>query len=109
MKKYLTVLFLCAFARAANATDTTFYFTTSDKVRLYVRTAGEGEPCVFVHGGPGSTSYYFEAMTSARLLEQKLQMIYFDQRGSGRSDSSLTGNYSADRFSKDIEELRNFL
>ena len=28
--------------------------TTSDGVQLYVRVAGQGQPCVFVHGGPGA-------------------------------------------------------
>ena len=28
--------------------------TTFDGVQLYVRVAGQGQPCVFVHGGPGA-------------------------------------------------------
>jgi proline iminopeptidase len=28
--------------------------------------AGKGQPCVFVHGGPGSSSYYYEAMLGLR-------------------------------------------
>ena len=108
MRNFTLLILLCVWATAAKAKDSTFYFTTSDKVRLFVRVAGTGEPCLFVHGGPGSTSYYFEAMPSARLMEQRLQMIYFDQRGSGRSDSSIDNNYGIERFSKDIDELRNF-
>jgi hypothetical protein len=42
-----------------------------------VHVAGKGQPCLFVHGGPGSTSYYFEAMPSAALVEKKLSMAYF--------------------------------
>lgn len=86
-----------------------FYFTTSDSVKLYVRIAGEGAPCLFVHGGPGSTSYYYEAMAGAPIIEQKLQMIYFDQRGSGRSDSAQNRDYRLERMVKDMEEIRQFL
>lgn len=91
------------------AQDSTFYFHTSDSVKLYVRVAGKGKPCVFVHGGPGSTSYYFEAFAAAPLIEQQMQMIYFDQRGSGRSDAAASNNYTLARMEKDLEELRTAL
>lgn len=91
------------------AADSTFYFNTSDNVKLFVRVAGEGKPCVFVHGGPGSTSYYYEVMPGAPLIEQKMKMVYFDQRGCGRSDSALNNDYSLKRLEKDIEELRTAL
>jgi proline iminopeptidase len=91
------------------AQDSTFFFQTSDSVRLFVRIAGKGKPCVFVHGGPGSTAYYFEAMAAAPLIEKKMRMIYFDQRGSGRSASAANGDYSLKRMEKDIEELRQAL
>lgn len=96
-------------ALAGQAADSVFYFRTSDQVDLYVRVAGEGQPCLFVHGGPGSTSYYFEAFPSAQLTEQNLRMVYFDQRGSGRSDSALNNDYSLARMLLDMEELREHL
>ncbi len=86
-----------------------FYFSTSDGVKLYVHTAGKGNPCVFVHGGPGITSYIFEATPAAKLIEQKVHMIYFDQRGCGRSSSPADSNYSVTRMEKDMDELRVFL
>lgn len=100
---------LCLLATASFATDSTFYFHTSDSVRLYVRVAGKGQPCVFVHGGPGSTSYYFEAFPSAHIIQQHMQMVYFDQRGAGRSDSAANNNYSLERLLQDLEELRSAL
>jgi proline iminopeptidase len=105
------LLLICFFLSSffAFAKDSTFYFTTSDNVRLYVRIAGQGKPCLFVHGGPGSTAYYFEAMPSAKLIEEKVQMIYFDQRGSGRSDSAHNRDYSLNRMVQDMEELRAHL
>jgi len=43
------------------------------------------------------------------LLEDKLEMIYLDQRGCGRSEHSPTQDYSLSRIIDDIEELRKFL
>ena len=109
MKKLFLFLFVFFAVNSVQAKDSVFYFKTSDNVNLYVRIAGQGKPCLFVHGGPGSTSYYFEAMPSAVLVEKKLQMIYFDQRGSGRSDSALNNDYSLGRMEKDMEEIRRAL
>ena len=89
--------------------DSTYRFTTSDGVVLYLRTAGHGDPCLFIHGGPGNTSNYFEALPVAKILEKQLQMIYYDQRGGGRSASAADSNYSMKRMELDIEEIRNFL
>ena len=100
----LTIISLTTFAN-----DRHFFFTTSDSVQLYVRVSGEGKPCVFVHGGPGSTSYYYEAMLGSSIIEQHVQMIYFDQRGCGRSSSAKNGDYSLNRMLKDMEELRQYL
>jgi len=109
MKKILTALSSFLFSLSLWATDSTFYFKTSDNVKLFVRMAGQGQPCVFVHGGPGSTSYYFEVMPGASIIEQKMKMVYFDQRGCGRSDSALNNDYSLKRLEKDIEELKSAL
>ena len=109
MKKIFVIVLSILPGIIAQASDSTFQFKTSDNVNLYVRVAGQGQPCLFVHGGPGSTSYYFEAMPSAALLQQELTMIYFDQRGSGRSGSPATGDYSTARMVKDMEELRAHL
>lgn len=106
MKKILTLLVFIMILSGAIAADRNFYFTTTDSVRLYVRVAGEGKPCLFVHGGPGSTAYYFEAFEGASMIERKMQMIYYDQRGSGRSDSAKNRDYSLERMIRDMEEIR---
>jgi len=81
---------------------------TSDSVELFVQVAGRGTPCVFVHGGPGAGSYPFEKL-GGNQLESELRMIYFDQRGSGRSASSPRKNYAMARMVQDLEELRKHL
>ena len=108
MKTIFSFILAVASLQAFSA-DSTFYFKTSDSVHLYVRVAGSGKPCLFVHGGPGSTSYYYEAMAGAPIIEQQMQMIYYDQRGSGRSDSAANRDYSLNRMVKDMEEIRDYL
>jgi proline iminopeptidase len=93
----------------AKSQDSVYHFVTSDGVSLYLRTAGTGEPCLFIHGGPGNTSYYFEPLPAAKMLEKQFRMVYYDGRGGGRSASSKDSNYSIKRMELDIEEIRNYL
>lgn len=84
------------------------YILTSDSVRLYVNIKGTGPACLYIHGGPGSGSYWLEQFMGDS-LEQHFQMIYLDQRGVGRSSAPSDKNYSLDRMVKDFEEVRNAL
>ncbi|GAA4390690.1 alpha/beta hydrolase [Hymenobacter koreensis] len=92
-------------AKLTNGTPTV---TTSDGVKLFVKVSGQGRPCVFVHGGPGAGSYSYEAL-GGRALEDQLQMIYLDQRGSGRSPSDPQKNYALTRLVQDLEDTRQQL
>lgn len=96
----LLCLLLCLALRAQDRP-----FVTSDGVPLYHKMEGRGLPCLYIHGGPGSGSYWLEKF-SGELLEDRFQMIYIDLRGVGRSGSPADGNYSLDRMLQDIEELR---
>jgi proline iminopeptidase len=82
--------------------------TTSDGVKLYTKVAGQGLPCVFIHGGPGSGSQAIETL-AGKELEQHFQLIYLDQRGSGRSASDPHRDYTLARVVQDLEELRQQL
>nr|WP_198999876.1 alpha/beta hydrolase [Flavobacterium sp. ASV13] len=84
------------------------FITASDNVKLYAKVSGNGPVCIFVHGGPGAWSKSFEDMKGNN-LEKKLNMVYFDQRGCGRSDASIDKNYSLDRMTDDIEDIRRSL
>src|SRR5215207_7962159 len=52
-------------------------------VDLFVRRVGAGPPAVVLHGGPGAHHDYllpgFDALAEGR------ELIYYDQRGGGRS------------------------
>lgn len=71
-------------------------FSTSDGVALAYAVAGQGLPCLFVHGGPGSGSEVVEKL-AGEVLQRHFRMVYLDQRGSGRSASDPKKNYALDR------------
>ena len=106
MKKSL--LFLAAILLAASATAQEKHVITSDGVDLYVNVKGVGTPCLYLHGGPGSGSYWLEKFAGDS-LEKHFRMIYLDQRGVGRSTSPADGNFSMERMVKDFEEVREAL
>jgi proline iminopeptidase len=84
------------------------YITTSDSVNLFVKRSGIGYPVLFIHGGPGSNSFYFE-QEGGGVFSTSVQLIYLDQRGCGRSDSAKNGDYSLARVVKDFDEVRQRL
>ena len=83
-----------------------------NNVRLWYRVAGRPAagvpPVVFLHGGPGQGSYHFAALVGP-YLERSVRMVYFDQRGSGKSERPWTGEYSMATLVEDIEGLRREL
>jgi proline iminopeptidase len=83
-----------------------------DGVRFWYRVAGTGPagapPVVYLHGGPGYNSHSF-AVLAGPGLERVARMVYFDQRGSGRTERPWTGEYSIPRLVDDIEGLRQAL
>ncbi|MPM75337.1 putative aminoacrylate hydrolase RutD [bioreactor metagenome] len=50
----------------------------------------------------------FESL-KGKNLESQLKMVYYDQRGSGRSAASVTNDYSINRMVEDIEDIRKKL
>lgn len=82
--------------------------TTSDGVDLYVKVEGTGPTLLYVHGGPGSGSYWFEKLFG-NFMEQHFTVVYLDQRGTGRSKSAPNKDYSLERMVLDFEEVRQQL
>ncbi len=78
-------------------------------VRFWYCVAGtDGEdrlPVVFLHGGPGEGSQHVPVLTGPA-VETELEMVYFDQRGSGRSERPWTREYGIDVLVEDVENLR---
>lgn len=66
-------------------------------------------PMVIIHGGPGGNNYNFERVAGPG-LEKFATVVYYEQRGSGRSAAPLDENaYSMPILVSDLEELRQKL
>ena len=78
-------------------------------VRHWVRVAGSRHgtvPLVIVHGGPGGMVYTFECTMGPR-LEASCTVVYYEQRGSGRSDPAAdAASYTVPQLVADLEALR---
>jgi len=68
---------------------------------LWVTASGAGPPIVLCHGGPGMWDY-LEPL--ARMLDDRMTVIRYDQRGCGRSGGS--GPFSVAQSVADLEALR---
>jgi proline iminopeptidase len=75
----------------------------------WVRVAGaihDTTPLVVVHGGPGGMVYTLEHTIGPR-LESLCTVVYYEQRGSGRSEAALDKeSYTVVQLIADIEALR---
>jgi len=106
MLRLLVLVILLSSVRVfGQASADSLYITTSDSVKLFVKRSGTGYPVLFIHGGPGSNSYYFEK-EGGDVFSKDVQLIYLDQRGCGRSDTAKNNDYSLERVIKDFDEVR---
>lgn len=82
------------------------YVETSDGVSLFYRLLGSGsDTVVVIHGGPGLTMDYF--LNDLGPLAAKHTLLFYDQRGMGRSTLvSDSVSLDAQRFVDDIEAIR---
>jgi len=73
--------------------------------RIWYRSVGEGgTPLLCLHGGPGFTHYYLEAMEA---LADRRQVIFYDQLGCGKSDRPEdTALWTIDRFVEELVQVR---
>ena len=75
--------------------------------QLYIKTIGRGEPIIVVHGGPGLNHTYIDPHLNR--LSKSFQVVFYDQRASGRSAIPSSDSISLDMFARDIEGIRNYL
>jgi proline iminopeptidase len=100
------ILLLCVATPSVANEDQTGFITTDDGVRLFYRVVGSGDPTlVAVHGGPGNSHMSIEP--DFRPLAQLYTVIYYDQRGNGRSDLIADGSrLSLNHHVADLEAVR---
>ena len=91
--------------KAQESSSPVDYVMTHDHIQLYTKKVGKGPVAIFIHGGPGAWSKSFEEL-GGRNLESQLTMIYYDQRGCGRSGGSINDDYSLESMINDIELIR---
>jgi len=78
-------------------------------VTLYVQVTGNpaaGNVFIAIHGGPGMSSDYMASLE--QLAGDKLAVVTYDQRGTGRSTSPSDdpANYSLPKYVEDLEAVR---
>lgn len=76
--------------------------------KLYYEEEGHGIPLVLIAGGPGNTHHVFHPYFSR--IKDIARIIYYDQRGTGKSSSDKTGKtYTMKQAVEDLESLRKAL
>jgi proline iminopeptidase len=77
---------------------------TEDGVRLWASRsgAGDGDPLVLCHGGPGLWDMFGDM---AAMFDDRATVIRWDQRGCGRSER-CAGPWTTDRFVADLDAVR---
>jgi proline iminopeptidase len=92
----------------AKIRDTEIYFDVEGAGLVPEGARWRSKPTVFlVHGGPGADHTSYKPSFSP--LSQKMQLIYFDHRGQGRSARGPKETYTLDNNVEDMEALRQHL
>lgn len=87
--------------------ETLFNLTNINIQGLHISTIGEGEAIVFLHGGPGSEHRFF--LPHVLPLSRKFKLVFYDQRGCGKSKPSPDNQYSMKDEVNTLESLRKEL
>ncbi len=76
--------------------------------KLYYEEEGQGIPLVLINSGPGGTHHNFHPYFSQ--IKDIARVIYYDQRGTGKSSKDDTGKtYTIKQAVEDLESLRKAL
>ena len=102
----MLVITLPALARDENGTTfqargATIYYDTFG--------AGDATPLIVVNGGPGFDHTYEHVSSAWDVLAKKRRVIFYDQRGTGRSPASKDQTYTLADQINDLEDLRAHL
>lgn len=92
----------------ARIRDTEIYFDVEGAGLVPDGARMREKPAAFViHGGPGTDHTSFKPTFSP--LSQKMQLVYFDHRGQGRSARGPKESYTLENNVEDMEALRQHL
>lgn len=76
---------------------------------LYCETVGDGDPCLCLHGGPGTDSSGLRRGLAPLAPALGLRMVFYDHRGHGRSEWVPVEQCTHDQFVADVEGVRRAL
>lgn len=83
-------------------------YVEADAARLFTTSVGEGEAIVVLHGGPGLDHSYLRPGMDR--LADTYRVIYYDQRGTGRSTGEAdSSRLTIGQFVDDLEHVRKGL
>lgn len=92
---------------AAGTPDPREGFAHVDGAELYFRDVGQGPPIIVLHGGPDFSHTYF--LPELDRLSDSFRLIYYDQRGRGRSASGVEPeDVTIESEMEDLDGLRRF-
>lgn len=77
-------------------------------IKLFCESIGDGSPVIVIHGGPGLDHTYL--LPQMLELAKHYKLIFYDQRGSGKSTGKIDSNsITIANFVSDLEGLRKAL
>src|SRR5260221_2475938 len=83
-------------------------FVDAHGVLVYYKIFGHGAPLMIVHGGPGASHDYL--LPYLLPLARNNQLIFIDERGSGRSEKlEDASQYTVENMVEDVEAVRQAL
>lgn len=92
----------------ATIRDTEIYFDVEGMGLVPDGPRMKEKPVAFlIHGGPGADHTSYKPTFSP--LSQRMQLVYFDHRGQGRSQRGNLSTYTLDNNVEDMEALRQYL
>ena len=82
-------------------------YTPVEHAELYTREIGQGQPILILHGGPDFDHTYF--LPELDRLADAFRLIYYDQRGRGRSAKNVQPeDVTIESEVEDLERLREY-
>ena len=83
-------------------------YVDANGLMIYYKIFGHGKPLLVLHGGPGASHDYFLPYLTP--LARHYQLIFIDERGSGRSQTlEDASGYTVENMVEDVEGVRRAL
>jgi pimeloyl-ACP methyl ester carboxylesterase len=96
---------------SASADDVFYLENAAAAMRIEVRGNTQSKAFVLiVHGGPGATAFFYDKNYYKNHIENKLAMVFWDQRNAGASQGNNNGNnLHLDQIVEDLKKVIELL